>query len=361
MQNNESHPQRIIPEEDQQQALRFDDDNDDAYEADGDGIGQEDNDFGDEGDRDEDEDIDGEFNENIGDAATGKERQTRRPLPERLCRAFQDVVAACGPDSRDEKGLPPLYYRDRTFWYPQPSTFFLLHNAPSPQKLFNPQFFVWDPEPLCAGGICCPRCGVRLRRHGNVPRPRRCVDLDAPFWIVGYRYYCPACVNPESGKRTVTFRSWDPRILAVLPRDLALEFPARLSHRSGLSKTVFALTRTCFQDGMSAKQSSDLLRVLHLLRYDKLHRQYLHSLAGRRQFNSWTGHKYKSFLPFDDGTPDGYQGFVPSAQWLRNMYDCYIGDHEMDFNQHTALLSAEVCGIDHSHKVCNESVLLSHY
>lgn len=37
----------------------------------------------------------------------------------------------------------------------------------------------------------------------------------------------------------MTWRSWDPRILALLPPALAAEFPAILTHRSGIAKTVF--------------------------------------------------------------------------------------------------------------------------
>jgi len=35
------------------------------------------------------------------------------------------------------------------------------------------------------------------------------------------------------------------------------------------------------------------------------------------------------------------------------MYDRFMEDHRHEFNQHTAMLSAEICAIDHSHKVCS--------
>ncbi|KAJ7106159.1 hypothetical protein C8R44DRAFT_745247 [Mycena epipterygia] len=47
------------------------------------------------------------------------------------------------------------------------------------------------------------------------------------------------CTNPTSGKTTVTFNSWDSRILAKLPPAMAAEFPARLSHHSTISHTTF--------------------------------------------------------------------------------------------------------------------------
>jgi hypothetical protein len=67
--------------------------------------------------------------------------------------------------------------------------------------------------------------------------------------------------------------------------------------------------------------------------------------------DAWTGEKYEAFLPFDDTSPRGRHGFIPSSMWLRDMYDGYIEAHKHDFNQHMAMLTAEICAIDHSHKV----------
>uniref|UniRef100_A0A8H7Y1A9 3'-5' exonuclease n=1 Tax=Psilocybe cubensis TaxID=181762 RepID=A0A8H7Y1A9_PSICU len=41
----------------------------------------------------------------------------------------------------------------------------------------------------------------------------------------------------------------------------------------------------------------------------------------------------------------------PNAQWIRDMYDSFIEKHGHDFNQHTAMLTGEICAIDHSHKI----------
>jgi len=102
---------------------------------------------------------------------------------------------------------------------------------------------------------------------------------------------------------------------------------------------------------MGSRQFADMLRVQHLLHYDCLHVQYLDFLA-EHALDRWAGKKYKSFLAFDNQSPDGLQGFVPSAQWLRDLYDDFIESHREDFNQHMGMLTAEVAAIDHSHKVC---------
>ena len=66
----------------------------------------------------------------------------------------------------------------------------------------------------------------------------------------------------------------------------------------------------------------------------------------------WGDQKLKSFLAFNNQSPDGMHGFVPSAQCLRDLYNDFIESHCEDFNQHMGMLTAEVAAIDHSHKVC---------
>ncbi|KAJ3558593.1 hypothetical protein NP233_g11480 [Leucocoprinus birnbaumii] len=261
-------------------------------------------------------------------------------------------------------GLPPLYRNHQAFWFPRPSTFFiLLKSSLKLSDLFNPRFFLWDPLPLCPDGIQCPNCREQLRCHCEINRPRRCIDQDEVFYLIGYRYACPQCSKNSTTGTTVTFRSWDPRIISVLLRALAAEFPAILSHRSAILTKTFSMLRACIQNGMGTKQYSDALRVLHLERHDTLHLQYLHTIAsrltrttqtldqmwGNRDERSET-RKFIPFPDFDDNSENGPAGFIPSAAWLRNMYDRYIESHKDELNQHMSMLSACICGIDHSHK-----------
>lgn len=279
---------------------------------------------------------------NLG-SVEGKSRR-RRSLPTWLADVFKVRVAEA--NDRDANGLPKLYAVDQTFWFPQRSTSFLLRQPQlTPQMLYNPRFFLWDPLALCRDGIPCPHCQHRLYRHSPISRPRRCIDFDSTFWMIGFRYRCLNCLHPKSQKKTVTFRSWDSRILAAMPQDIAEEFPARLSHRSAISKPLFRWLRSCFRNGMGAKQFSDALRVQHLLRYDLIQLQYLRYLSSRKSNGSLAGRIYQTFLPFGDASPNGPCGFVLSA------YDNYIESKSHHINQHTSMLPANICAIDHSHKV----------
>ncbi|RDB16051.1 hypothetical protein Hypma_003473 [Hypsizygus marmoreus] len=284
-----------------------------------------------------------------GSSSHCRPHRPRRPPPDWLKSEFQTKLEDSSPDLRDSK-LLPLYRDHHTFWFPRPSSYFVLKRSSiSPQDLLVPRFFLWDPAALC--DIPCPNCKTKLNCHAYIPYPRRCVDLCKNFWIIGYRYRCPTCRHPTSKKYTITFQSWDSRILAKLPRSLAAEFPARLSHRSGISNVTFAMMRSAFQNGMGPKQFADALRVQHLQRYEELHVQYLHELVTRQGLAEWRGKKFIDFLPFDDRSLQGPHGFTPSPRWLRDMYDKLIEEHSSDFRQHTAMLSADICAIDHSHKI----------
>ncbi|KAF6747999.1 hypothetical protein DFP72DRAFT_1174556 [Ephemerocybe angulata] len=279
----------------------------------------------------------------------------RNPLPLYLQQAFDAKVDECR--IRDEHGRPPLYSKYKTFWFPKSSSWFLLQDPdPTPQKLFNPSFFLWDPLALYKN-LPCPNCKTTLQRHSHVRRPRRVVSLNSTFWIIGYRYYCRSCRSAKRKGKQASFQSWDSRILAVLPGALAAEFPARLTHRSGLELATVDWLRSCFQYGLGSKQFSDALRSQHRLRYDRLHLQYLQYIKSQ-VLSTWIEKRFPAFPQFEDRSPHGYHGYVPSGNLIRNVYDHYIEEHSHHFHQHMALLSAEICAIDHSHKFTKHIVLV---
>lgn len=93
--------------------------------------------------------------------------------------------------------------------------------------------------------------------------------------MIGVRYKCPECVNESSGLNTVTFMSWDSRIIAALPKSLAAEFPVVLTHRSALFSPILALEHSLFQKGIGSKQFHEIIKTMHLQQFDQLHLQYL--------------------------------------------------------------------------------------
>ena len=241
------------------------------------------------------------------------------------------------------------FYSERSsFWLPRKDTFFFFQSpAVSPTLLYNPRFFYWDPL-LLVDHIPCPMsgCSGHLIHHAYTKRPRGVIDLEDRFWLIGYRYRCNAC------RPVKTFQSWHPDVMAKLPRSLVAEFPAHLSHRSGMSTGLFAFMRCCFQNGMGARQFSDAINVMHRRKYEMLEVQYIRIIHKRSSAAQWMDKTFPPFPQFTDRGPHGLHAIIPSARWYRNMYDKFMESHEKEFDQHTALLSCHGCAIDHSFKVC---------
>jgi len=242
--------QCVLPEEDPNRpvSLDVDDEEGDLFDMMGDGVGDED---------------DGGENEpegEEGDTTTSDSQRKRCSLPPAVQDAYdrhlQYLKQVSGPKSR-----PHLYEIHQTFWLPQKANFFMLNssNKPRPSQLYGHRWFYWDPDYLVEGGLHCPNCKSHLHRHGFT-RPRRVVDLQNVFYMIGQRHRCPSCRNAKSNNQSVTFNSWDPKIVKSLPASLAAEFPAHLSHRNAIADPVLALMRTCFQFGMGSKQFSNCLQ-----------------------------------------------------------------------------------------------------
>ena len=331
--------QQVIPDEDPHHAILLDRDDEegDPFDLMGDGVGDE---F--DGGENEDED------EESGGHESAPKHRGRQSLPpavkDQYDKHLEFLKQGSGPGS-----MPRLYAVHQTFWLPHQANFFIMKNAtkPRPSELYNHRWFYWDPDHLVEGGLKCPNCETHLHRHGFT-RPRRVVDLEAVFYMIGQRHHCPHCRNAKTNEKSVTFNSWDSRIVTKLPPALAAEFPACLSHRNAIADSVLAVMRTCFQYGMGSKQFSNCLQVLHYRHFDKIHAQYLEDVLSRGH-GSGPSIIYQPFGTFDD--PHGYSGFVPSSQWLRGMYDKLIEEHGTQIDQKAAMLPAEICAIDHSHKV----------
>ena len=281
-----------------------------------------------------------------------------RPLPT----WFTDLVAEKLDFLRqkDSQNCPRLYSEHGTFWLPRKCGWFnmLQSETVDAAQLYNPRFFYWDPLYLVR--IQCPEksCTAQLTRHGGIHKhPRRTVDLTGSFWIIGARYSCSQCKNAESGKSTKTFISWDSRIIASLPYALAAEFPSELTRRSGMSKESFALVRGLFSAGLGSKQVSDIIRMLHLWRYDRQQIQYLELLQSTRSARCWTNVLFPAFSSFSDA--EGYAVYVPCSRWIQDLFDLFIEKYTPDINQFVSMLSARICAIDHSHKITKHIVMIN--
>ncbi|TEB37872.1 hypothetical protein FA13DRAFT_1620965, partial [Coprinellus micaceus] len=285
----------------------------------------------------------------------------RQPIALWLAKRFAELLV----QAKDRiNGVPRLYYELGTIWFPRKDSLFLLmpNWPPTPDLLYgNVQFLLWDPlgMPMVVA-IPCPVCKTHLKRHGYISRPRQVVDFNESFYMIGVRYLCPTCRNPKSGRCTVTYSSWDKRILKILGPEVSNIFPAWLSWRCAISKRLFGWLRTCMQSGMGLKQFSDGLRVQHLLAYHELEHQYLHYLRRVRPMAKALGRVFQKFPAYDDASPNGPHGYVPSASFFRNIYDQFMEDHRPAIHQQVSVLSFGAGSLDHSHKLTKHVASLNH-
>ncbi|KAJ7431317.1 hypothetical protein B0H11DRAFT_1941938 [Mycena galericulata] len=101
-----------------------------------------------------------------GDAPNTSSSRPRRKLPGWLQTQFDEKLRLAG--IRD-KGLPLLYARDKTFWFPLEDPYFALQHLESlsPQKMFQARFFLWDPD-------------VLMDESDKIDEAMRCILHDIP-------------------------------------------------------------------------------------------------------------------------------------------------------------------------------------
>lgn len=90
------------------------------------------------------------------------------------------------------------------------------------------------------------------------------------------RYIC-------KGAEKHTFNGYDEGLMNRLDLSLQSEFPAVLTHRSGVSKDLVKMMRPAFQNGVGPHRLTTMLRIMHTERYDELQLQYYTTLEKLEQ------------------------------------------------------------------------------
>jgi len=177
------------------------------------------------------------------------------------------------------------------------------------------------------------------------------------------QYRCSSCHKSVIGH--------DKHVLRQLPAYLQTEFPAILSHASGISTRLADLMRPFVQNSVGPKRMVKILRELHLLRHDRLEMQYLsavkdsmelesHSIAtGQRSaadyFSPTPASSTRATIPvlafsaFADKSH--YNGWVPTATYLRTAYTAMMDDLRPCMDKEMMVLDGKVLKGDHSFKL----------
>jgi hypothetical protein len=235
---------------------------------------------------------------------------------------------------------------------------------------------VWIPD-LQYGKDCMPSCPCcksksRVTIHGFQPKHygRIVVGLAETYYIISRRYRCEGCREKnEALKRSIrlafqsgsvveiekshqyTFMAWNDHSLPLLPRSLSLEFPAFLTHKSGIDKEVLNIMFPLINKGVRPQAISDMLLELHSKKYTSSHIRYEQDNQHLRQY----GRGYAEYSEFDNEY--GYRGKVPTGGYLQSVYIKYHRTIRTQLENEVKKRGGEMYSMDVSYKsakhMCN--------
>ena len=147
----------------------------------------------------------------------------------------------------------PNCYAAKTFWISPPDHFFALKKSQessdglNPTSLYHPRIFVWLSEFLDKSPITCQNSECQyfkdslhpmtVKGWNDNPIARRVIGLDQNYFIITKRIQCRKIPNSETSGCGKSMNYYDPVILDQLDPTFVAEFPAYLTHRSGIDKT----------------------------------------------------------------------------------------------------------------------------
>jgi hypothetical protein len=158
------------------------------------------------------------------------------------------------------------------------------------------------------------------------------------------------CTNEQCRK---TINAHNRLVLDQLPLYLQAEFPAVLTHRSAISKTLADWMRALAQNSVSLKRLVKLLTEMHMLRYSRMELQYLNAIKYRQDIQasiaSYSQQSFKTFSAFGD--MGQYAGFIPSMTYLRTLYTAIIDELRPSIDKQMMLIGGKFLKGDHSFKI----------
>jgi hypothetical protein len=149
-----------------------------------------------------------------------------------------------------------------------------------PREFYEPDVFVFSPCDSFPGLVIkSPCCGETLTLKGWMNFPRRVISIDQNYYILSRRYECSAAEckknrNRES-KNGRTYLAHDAEILNQLPFDVQNSFPAVMSHRSALDKTLMNMIMPLVDSSLNSESIAKTVTELHAKRYWESHLAYL--------------------------------------------------------------------------------------
>eukprot|EP00986_Skeletonema_menzelii_P017125 scaffold17631_cov148-Skeletonema_menzelii.AAC.1 len=215
------------------------------------------------------------------------------------------------------------YYRDVNVWLPDV-------RWKTPDNRFMP---------------CCPTCKTSTRVGPHCFRDnhagRVIVGQTETYYTVSRRYICHECegqtkqakeqfeaaakeknliANVELDDSKYTFMGWDQTSLTLLPYNKGSKFPAFLTWRAGVDKTIITTLRQDVAGGKGFDRISKDLLEHHTEKYTDWHLEYEYSIKERLDGGLVT-EEHQIFGDFRNAKL--YRGLVPTGAYLQHVYLLY--------------------------------------
>jgi len=192
---------------------------------------------------------------------------------------------------------------------------------------------VWLPEERWDNGSlpCCPNCknADKVKTFSFPEWPgRRVFTLESCYYVMTRRYKCGACVetatlqSDRAQKPSQTFMGWNKHSLPRNNFGRGSYFPAYLTHRSGVDKSLLSLLRALIPRGIRPETTfSDILTEMHSKRYtlDMVEREYLLASLSRSQEGT-RGALRQGCLLSSFADRKRYNGAIPTGQYFQTVF-----------------------------------------
>ncbi|XP_015224562.1 PREDICTED: uncharacterized protein LOC107080871, partial [Cyprinodon variegatus] len=248
---------------------------------------------------------------------------------------------------------------------PQPELIDSIQNLPSPKYFHLHPFFIWKPEHTIMERVrnnyslpCLYSCTNPHVVSSGVGRPRVVISTTCQYYILASRLSCRGCKKYWFADK--------PQWIDMLPARLKNIFPAYLTHKKGICRTVMDELR---RSGRSPNDMANQLNEALHLKYERAHLSYLSSvknvldgeigLYGQKTITA-SLRATNTADPFGGyGDADGWFGVTVEAHYL---VDCLIQEYRRQEDTLNLLLQGtfgQAFRADHTRKVARKVVLAS--
>ena len=207
--------------------------------------------------------------------------------------------------------------------------------------------------------ITCPNCGFSClitEHHKEYSEPRLIVDLVDSYYLMCDRY---SCGSPTCTHKTFTA---DSTVMASMPECIRHKFPAWLSHRAGISLSVFSKLTDSIYGGMSFRQFARDLLAAHQRNFVEAHTRFKQICCDRVVFCRSSGvdlPRLDAWNPIFEATA-GYGGRVQQAAWFKAQFIVWGRSMLPLWRARMQQVDCTFCCLDHSFKIPSYMAKMEH-